>query len=228
MHKSVNKVQQFKKVTEDMVKLYETKNHNYGNSFGDTYAELGLISAVTRMSDKMNRLKQMAIGTTRASDERIEDTLIDLANYAVMTYMEYTQVSCEPEVPKEPIEEKEEDTEAYIESIYKALDNEKVAQAIRQSEDRKLLELLYKSTDMTHYLTITETVYGENSDVVQAHKELEGMFWALTKLAFTIETYPFTEEESFIAMLMYMEQTTLARLQVEICKKTIEKEEMGE
>jgi len=70
--------------------LYARKNTDYGNSFGDTYKELGIVSAITRITDKTNRLKSLCKpGTTRkVTDENIRDTLLDLANYAIMTVVE--------------------------------------------------------------------------------------------------------------------------------------------
>ena len=69
--------------------IYQQKNKAYGNSFGDTYKDLGSISAVTRISDKFNRLKTLARNQDiDCNDESINDTLLDMANYCVMTYME--------------------------------------------------------------------------------------------------------------------------------------------
>lgn len=69
--------------------IYQQKNKAYGNSFGDTYKDLGIISAVTRISDKFNRLKTLARNQDiDCNDESINDTLLDMANYCVMTYME--------------------------------------------------------------------------------------------------------------------------------------------
>ncbi len=69
--------------------VYKAKNHDYGDSFGDTYKKLGIISAVTRLSDKMNRLMSLAVNhDAQVKDEKIEDTLLDMANYAIMTLIE--------------------------------------------------------------------------------------------------------------------------------------------
>ena len=69
--------------------LYERKNHDYGNSFSETYRKLGVISATTRMLDKMNRVVSLVTNDKQmVNDESLRDTLIDLANYAVMTIME--------------------------------------------------------------------------------------------------------------------------------------------
>ena len=69
--------------------IYEQKNKAYGNSFGETFEKLGLISAITRISDKYNRLANLATHPDiNKGDEAIEDTLLDMANYCLMTYME--------------------------------------------------------------------------------------------------------------------------------------------
>lgn len=68
--------------------LYDRKNHDYGNSFGETYKKLGIISAVTRITDKYNRLVSLCTKEQRVADETIEDTLRDMANYAIMTLIE--------------------------------------------------------------------------------------------------------------------------------------------
>ena len=76
-------------ICQKLNQVYKAKNHDYGDSFGDTYKKLGIISAVTRLSDKMNRLMSLAVShDARVKDEKIEDTLLDMANYAIMTLIE--------------------------------------------------------------------------------------------------------------------------------------------
>lgn len=83
-------VEEFSNVCKELIELYTKKNHDYGNSFGKTYANLGIISAVTRISDKYNRLCNLVRDTNQlVSTETVEDTLMDLASYAIMTIMEY-------------------------------------------------------------------------------------------------------------------------------------------
>lgn len=87
--KELNNVEQFKQIAKEISELYEKKNTAYGNSFGDTYKKLGIISAVTRISDKYNRLCNLATNPNIDSlDESIEDTLKDLAAYSIMTLIE--------------------------------------------------------------------------------------------------------------------------------------------
>ena len=69
--------------------IYSQKNKAYGNSFGETFKKLGIISAVTRIADKYNRLANLATNPNiDQGDESIKDTLLDMANYCIMTYME--------------------------------------------------------------------------------------------------------------------------------------------
>ena len=74
---------------KEIHELYVKKNHDYGDSFGRTYKDLGIISAATRISDKYNRFVELAKGNEPLiSTETIRDTLVDMANYALMTIIE--------------------------------------------------------------------------------------------------------------------------------------------
>lgn len=70
--------------------LYERKNHDYDDSFHETWEEEGIDMARIRLSDKLSRFKQLTRdgADQRVKDESIRDTLMDLANYAIMTVME--------------------------------------------------------------------------------------------------------------------------------------------
>ena len=84
-----NLVEQHLILCNQLNSIYEQKNKAYGNSFGETFDKLGLISCVTRISDKYNRLVNLATHPDiDEGDEAIEDTLLDMANYCLMTYME--------------------------------------------------------------------------------------------------------------------------------------------
>lgn len=85
----MDKLQRFKEITESLCNLYEKKNRAYGDSFGSTFQKLGIISAVTRISDKYNRLCNLATNPDIDNlGESLEDTLKDLASYAIMTLIE--------------------------------------------------------------------------------------------------------------------------------------------
>ena len=75
----------------EMLQTYRDKNADYGDSFSKSYKEFGLTAPVVRMSDKMERIKSLTKADAKVKDESIKDTLIDLANYAIMTVVEMEQ-----------------------------------------------------------------------------------------------------------------------------------------
>lgn len=77
----------FGDITKEMTELYERKNSDYGNSFHDTYVKFGMIAPTVRLMDKIERLGSI-IRKQSHNYESERDTLIDIANYAVMTLME--------------------------------------------------------------------------------------------------------------------------------------------
>ena len=83
-----NKVRHHASICEDLNEIYARKNHDYGDSFGKGYTEYGMVMAVIRLEDKLNRLKSLIKAESLVKDESIEDTLMDLANYAIMTVIE--------------------------------------------------------------------------------------------------------------------------------------------
>lgn len=77
----------FKEATASMAKTFEEKNHDYGNSFFASLDKRGLVAALVRMEDKMNRLDSLSEQEAQVKDESLIDTLLDLANYSIMTSM---------------------------------------------------------------------------------------------------------------------------------------------
>lgn len=80
-------MEQFMDITTNMAKTHAAKNHDYGNSFEQSLDKFGLLAAVVRMGDKMNRIESLSKKEAEVKDESIKDTLLDLANYAIMTVM---------------------------------------------------------------------------------------------------------------------------------------------
>lgn len=72
-------------ILNEIKQLYNRKNADYGSSFDKTLDEFGLVASATRMSDKFNRFKSLIKNPAQVQDEKIEDTLIDLASYTIMT-----------------------------------------------------------------------------------------------------------------------------------------------
>lgn len=77
------------KFLDDLSNTYSSKNKDYGNSFEHSLHKHGLMAGVVRMEDKLNRLiaLQDKFQLEGEVDEKLEDTMLDLANYAIMTAM---------------------------------------------------------------------------------------------------------------------------------------------
>ena len=76
----------FDGIVDEMKALHAKKNSDYGNAAHESFREFGIISYVIRLNDKMNRLKSLTKPGVeqKVTDEKIEDTLMDLAAYAIM------------------------------------------------------------------------------------------------------------------------------------------------
>lgn len=77
--------------------LYIEKNHDYGDSVHDTFLKYGLTSFLVRMEDKLNRARTLSQKDALVNDEKITDTLLDLANYAIIAVIELDKLSEESE-----------------------------------------------------------------------------------------------------------------------------------
>ena len=108
----------FAYILDEMYDLYEKKNNNYGDSFGETWAKLGPISGVTRLYDKLNRVANLVTGG-KNDFESIEDTFIDLANYSVM---------CLVELQKEKLADIKADTEAKNKYVQQYFDDQRAVE----------------------------------------------------------------------------------------------------
>lgn len=76
----------FEEITSQMNFVYRSKNNDYGNSFEDSLDDEGIVAARVRMSDKWNRFKHLSkTNNSLVKEESLKDTLLDLANYAIMT-----------------------------------------------------------------------------------------------------------------------------------------------
>lgn len=74
----------FIEVEKQCAKLYSEKNHDYGDSFDKGMDNIGLAYGVGRIYDKMNRLVTLTKEQAVVKDESVDDTLMDLACYAIM------------------------------------------------------------------------------------------------------------------------------------------------
>lgn len=83
----MDKARKHSEITEELYEIYRAKNSDYGDSFGKLYEKFGLQSSVIRLWDKLNRLETL-LGKERKVDESIDDSLMDMANYCIMTLIE--------------------------------------------------------------------------------------------------------------------------------------------
>lgn len=83
------KVQQHAAICNELNALYTRKNADYGDAFHISFLDEGMAMPRIRLGDKLSRFKQLTrSGIQCVKDESVRDTLIDLANYAIMTVME--------------------------------------------------------------------------------------------------------------------------------------------
>lgn len=75
-------------ICKELTETYKKKNADYGNSFENSLDKHGLIAGIVRMDDKMSRLISLNSKNEQlVLDESLRDTLMDLANYAIMSVM---------------------------------------------------------------------------------------------------------------------------------------------
>ena len=84
-------IESFREKAEELHEIYKRKNNDYGNSFEVSLDKYGVIAAVVRLQDKVSRYVSLTTGGNKqlVADEKVEDTLLDLINYCVMTIMYY-------------------------------------------------------------------------------------------------------------------------------------------
>lgn len=100
------KFESFKELTDRMNEIYRIKNKNYGDSFSKSVDEELMASPRIRLTDKLERFKKLSKGFDRYvrngyvdankidyDDESIEDTLLDMANYSLMTILEIRRLN---------------------------------------------------------------------------------------------------------------------------------------
>lgn len=87
----MNDVQRFGRIQVELCDTFKSKNADYGNSFSQLYQEFGdngIITAAVQISHKYHRFMNLAKGTPAKVNESLRDTLLDLANYCILTVME--------------------------------------------------------------------------------------------------------------------------------------------
>jgi hypothetical protein len=79
-----DRVEQLKDIQKNALELFTKKNADYN----DAFAKYGLVGVLMRIEDKIQRcLSITKSGIQLVNDEALEDTLLDLHNYAAMALM---------------------------------------------------------------------------------------------------------------------------------------------
>lgn len=70
-------------IASEIAKLQAKKDHDYGNAFDKSMDKWGLTALAIRLGDKLSRLETL-INNKAMVNESIQDTLTDIAAYAMM------------------------------------------------------------------------------------------------------------------------------------------------
>lgn len=82
------RIQLHEEICVKLHEIYVAKNADYGNSFVTVRNEVDR-AIIVRLMDKMERLKTLTRkGYDAKVEESVEDTLMDMANYAIMEILE--------------------------------------------------------------------------------------------------------------------------------------------
>lgn len=91
----------FRDITNGMYDTFKVKNHDYGNSFAELFKECGMTYAYGHLSEKLKRVKSLMSDEAKVKGESMRDSLLDLANYAILTIMELDKTSMPKNAPAE-------------------------------------------------------------------------------------------------------------------------------
>jgi hypothetical protein len=77
-------------LTKELAETLKRKNRDYGDSFAKQYAKYGMASSMIRIEDKISRLETLVKNNekTNVQDESLDDTLLDLCGYSLLTLIE--------------------------------------------------------------------------------------------------------------------------------------------
>lgn len=82
---------------QNLVDTLRRKNSDYGNSFSELFSEIGMPYAYIHMAEKLNRIKSiMDSHGTHSVSESMEDSIRDLAGYAILTLAHINDDESEP------------------------------------------------------------------------------------------------------------------------------------
>lgn len=83
-----DKVKLHQQVCEQLNDTYRKKNHDYNDAFAKRLAKRGMIYVIDKLQEKLDRIEALDADAHLVEDESMEDSLLDLANYAIMALVE--------------------------------------------------------------------------------------------------------------------------------------------
>lgn len=87
-HEGLKDCVRFRGIIDRMYDTFKRKNADYGNSFRELYEECGMTYAYGHMREKLERVRSLMKNEAQVKGESMQDSLYDLANYAVLAIME--------------------------------------------------------------------------------------------------------------------------------------------
>jgi hypothetical protein len=75
-------------ICNEVKELLKKKNADYDSSFSKLYKKYGTLSSLIRLEDKINRLENLCNGHNPQINESIDDTLMDIIGYCILTLVE--------------------------------------------------------------------------------------------------------------------------------------------
>ena len=78
----------YRSLLDKLFETYKAKNSDYGNAFAEMFDELGIDYAYGKLREKMNRIKVLRNKPNMVENEGLEDALLDMAGYAILTLVE--------------------------------------------------------------------------------------------------------------------------------------------
>ena len=89
-----DKLKRHEELCKQIHETFVAKNNDYGDSVHELFEKLGPITLATRLGDKYNRICSLltkGLDKQLVKSESILDTFLDLANYAIIGYIEMEQ-----------------------------------------------------------------------------------------------------------------------------------------
>ena len=178
---AVTKVQLHKNICSEMNRIYKEKNERYQDSFSTTFTEYGPTALMLRLDDKLNRVKALLRdGNLPTGDESIQDTLQDLANYAIMGIIELgEEVKAPPKKKKKAASQKTDvpltDLEAELMShtkgnLLQIADSLEVIVARKASKTNMISKIISTVKDEEVIYSAIDSLFSDEEEVVSEKK----------------------------------------------------------